>query len=319
MTPEITAPDITYALAASPGFVQDGICFAARGSGLYRSNDGGHTWHLTYESLGLEGPLATLAVAVSPDFASDQSVFAGAAGGILRSFDGGQSWHITTLPPPPPLVSTLVISPNYTCDGTLLAGTVEDGVFRSVDQGRSWVAWNFGLLDPNILCLAISPDFAHDQTILVGTETGIFRSTNGGRGWREVDFPTEFAPVLSLALSPNYAGDGILFAGTETRGLFCSEDRGRSWMRLAEEVITEEPVNAIILAPEFPIRPELLVLFSDTLLISRDGGQFWSGWHKRLTLEQNVTMMLAPQGFTADAPLLIGLAEGQVLRICVTV
>ena len=314
MTQETTALDITYALAASPNFAQDGICFAGRASGLYRSDDGGHTWRLTYKSLRPEAPLATLAVAVSPNFASDQSVFAGAAGGILRSFDAGQSWYITTLPDPPPLVLTLVTSPNYTNDSTLLAGTVEDGVFRSVDRGRSWFAWNFGLLDRNILCLAISPNFAHDQTVWVGTETGIFRSANGGRAWREVDFPTEFAPVLSLALSPGYADDGILFAGTETSGLFYSEDHGLFWKRLAEEAIAE-PVNSIILSPEFPVKPELLVLLSDRLLISRDGGQSWSAWPKELTLEQNATTVLAPQGLAADAPLLVGLVEGEILRI----
>ena len=36
--------DLVYALAASPNFDQDGVCFAARRSGLYRSEDGGRTW-----------------------------------------------------------------------------------------------------------------------------------------------------------------------------------------------------------------------------------------------------------------------------------
>jgi len=89
-----------------------------------------------------------------------------------------------------PLVSSLVISPNYTHDGTLLAGTMEDGVFRSADRGSHWVAWNFGLLDLNVLYVAISPHFACDEILFAGTETGIFRSTNVGRAWREMDFPS---------------------------------------------------------------------------------------------------------------------------------
>ncbi|MFQ6102614.1 MAG: WD40/YVTN/BNR-like repeat-containing protein [Anaerolineae bacterium] len=180
MTKEPPTQDTTYALVASPGFAQDGVCFAARGSGLYRSDDGGHTWHFAYDALDLEAPLATVAVAVSPDFASDQSVFAGTPGGVLRSFDGGQSWHITVLPSPPPVVSALVISPNYAHDGTLLAATLEDGVFRSADRGRRWEAWNFGLLDLIILCIAISPGFAHDETIFVGTESGLSDRSRAG-------------------------------------------------------------------------------------------------------------------------------------------
>lgn len=105
----------------------------------------------------LETPLTTVAVAVSPNFEADRSVFAGVAGGILRSIDGGHNWYIASLSSPPPFVLTLVVSPNFAHDGTLLAGTMEDGVFRWGDRGEYWAAWNFGLLDLNVLCMAISP------------------------------------------------------------------------------------------------------------------------------------------------------------------
>ena len=82
---ETPIQDLVFSLAASPNFAQDGICFAARTSGLYRSDDGGITWRSTYDSLALEAPLATTAVVVSPNFGSDRSVFAGAQGGVLRS------------------------------------------------------------------------------------------------------------------------------------------------------------------------------------------------------------------------------------------
>lgn len=314
MTRETEAQDITYALAASPNFTQDGICFAARGSGLYRSDDGGNTWHFAYDALNLEAPLATTAVAVSPSFESDQSVFAGVPGGILRSVDGGQSWHIATLPSPPPVVSALVVSPNFVDDGTLLAGTLEDGVFRSADRGSHWSAWNFGLLDLNTLALAISPDFANDETLFVGTESGIFRSTNGGRAWREVNFPPEFAPVLSLALSPNYAHDGTLFAGTESCGLLHSDDRGRTWTRLGEDAVTGA-VNSIVLSPEFPVKTDVLVMLSEAVLVSRDGGQSWSDWKAGLAIEEGLASVAAPQGLDPGTPLLVGLVRGGVLRI----
>jgi hypothetical protein len=255
-----------------------------------------------------------MAVVVSPDYSSDRTVFAGVRGGILRSFDGGRSWHIATLPSPPPVVTALVISPAYARDGILLAGTLEDGVFRSADRGQRWTAWNFGLLDLNVLCLAISPSFADDETLFVGTETGIFRSTNGGRAWREVDFPMNLAPVLSLALSPTYAADGVLLAGTETHGLFASSDRGRSWTRLAPDVI-DGAVNAIILSPGFSTTPEILAVLLDALLVTRNGGASWSSWEADEDFGQGIACAAAPSGLRPGATLLVGLVEGGTVRV----
>ena len=314
MTNETQLQDITYALAASPTFEQDGICFAARGSGLYHSTDGGQTWQPAYATLDLEAPLPTMAVVLSPAFAADRTVFVGAPGGILRSFDGGETWDVVEFPSPPPVVSALVTSPNYARDGILLAGTVEDGVFSSSNRGGHWVAWNFGLLDLNTICLAISPDFARDETLFVGVDSGIFRSTNGGRAWREVNFSPDLAPVLSLALSPGYAEDGILFAGTESHSLYRSQDGGRSWARLGEDGI-RDVVNAIILSPRFPEKADILVTVGEGLLLSRDGGQTWAEWGSGVEFGAGLTCAVAPQGVEPDAPLLVGLIDGGVLRL----
>jgi photosystem II stability/assembly factor-like uncharacterized protein len=309
--------DVVYSLAVSPEFAEDQLCFAARQSGLYRSEDGGATWSAAYDSLELNAPLATVAVVVSPTFKSDRSVFAGVSGGVMRSVDGGQSWSAALLPSPPPLVSTLAVSPNFARDGVVLAGMVEDGVFRSADRGSRWARWNFGLLDLNVFCMVISPDFANDETLFVGTESGIFRSTNGGRAWREVDFPTEFAPVLSLAVSPDYTDDddgGVLFAGTELCGLFRSEDRGYTWTRLGKHAVADA-VNGILLSPEFSARPDVLAVLNTALLVSRDGGQSWADWRAGQAFEHGLTCAAAPQGLDPGAPLLVGLAEGGVLRM----
>ena len=314
MTKEIPVQDITYALETSPNFTQDGICFAARSSGLYRSRNGGETWQSAYDSLELSAPLPAMAIAISPDFASDQTVFTGVPGGILRSFDGGESWDVVQLPSPPPVVSALTISPDYIRDGILLAGTVEDGVFSTSNRGGNWVSWNFGLLDLNTICMAISPDFARDETLFVGTDSGIFRSTNGGRAWREVDFPLDLAPVLSLALSPGYSEDGTLYAGTETHGLYISDNSGSLWRRLGSDVIVEA-VNAIFLSPDFPEKADILTLQTDGLFQSRDGGQSWTERRPDVVDGEGLTCVAAPLGLVPDAPLLVGLVEGGVLRL----
>jgi photosystem II stability/assembly factor-like uncharacterized protein len=300
--------DMVLALAASPDFAQDGLCFAARRSGLYRSADGGESFEFAYDSLNLQTELPTLAVAFSPSFAHDHTVFAAAEGGIVRSFDAGETWQAELFPNPPPMISALLTSPNYEVDGTVFAGTMEDGVYRSGDRGGRWELWNFRLLDLHVLCMAISSGYQADETLFAGTETGVFRSTNGARAWREMAFPTECAPVISIAVSPDYPHDNTVYAGTEEAGLWRSADRGASWEQVGKDVV-EGTINAVLAASPL----DLLVLTEDAMLVSHDGGASWTDCEGTDALEEGATCVAAPQGLAAGAPLLVGLADGQVV------
>ena len=288
--------------------------FAARVSGLYRSSDGGKSWASAFDSLHLQKDPSALAVAVSPDLEDDPSIFVGLNGGILRSPDKGHHWESALLPSPPPVISSLAISPNFIQDGIVFAGTFEDGVLRSSDRGRHWHAWNFGLLDLNVLCLAISPYFANDETLFVGTQSGIFRSTNGGRSWREVSLPIGFDAVLSLALSPSFDRDATLFAGTENQGLLHSHDGGQTWEKLSKSIL-KEPVNAIVLTPNFNDRPDILILHGSSTLVSYNGGKNWKSWRSDRLAKKAVTAICAPLGFAPQSPALVGCADGEILRL----
>jgi photosystem II stability/assembly factor-like uncharacterized protein len=89
-----------YALATSPAYARDGVCFAATVAGLLRSTNHGGSFEDAYASLGVAETLATPAVAVSPAFPSDHTVFAGVHGAILRSLDGGATWQYAALRTP---------------------------------------------------------------------------------------------------------------------------------------------------------------------------------------------------------------------------
>jgi photosystem II stability/assembly factor-like uncharacterized protein len=315
--PETNVTDPVYALAASENFLTDGVCFAARPSGLYRSADGGQSWAQAYALSEMSGPLPTFALVLSPAFPQDATIMAGVAGGILRSGDRGEHWQITRTPAPPPVVTALAVSPDFPNDGVALAGTMEDGVLCSSDRGWNWVTWNFGLLDLHIQCLAMSSEFARDETVFAGTEIGIFRSTNGGRAWREVDFPMDHAPVLSLAFSPRFTSDGVLYAGTEAHGLWRSADRGKTWERLGGRWI-RTAVNQVLLARGSsgePAWPDVLVSANGRLRVTRDGGHMWTPWESGAAPEGDITAVAAPAGIAPGAPLLIGMANGRVVRV----
>jgi photosystem II stability/assembly factor-like uncharacterized protein len=306
--------DTVYALVASPAFEQDGICFSAQASGLRRSVDGGKTWNSVYGSLKLELPLQTIAAAISPNFAQDQTLFAGVPGGVLRSTDGGNQWTAATFPEPAPFLSAMAVSPNFEQDGMVFTGTMEDGVLRSDDRGATWVAWNFGLFDRSVFALAVSPNYSTDRTVFIGTESGLFRSNSGGRGWRDLNFPGESAPILSLAISPEYAKDQMLFAGTESAGLFWSEDRGQTWKQV-EALEVQGAINAILLSKDFPVEPDILVVFDNGLMVSRDGGKSWAEWNSEFQFEEGLVSVAAPHGLKAGATLLVGMSDGQVLAV----
>lgn len=255
-TPEATLESMTtFALAAS-----DGMLFAGRAGGLYRSADGGASWEYASAQLGEEGTIATTSLV-----ARGRDVFAGIHGGVLRSSDGGGAWFTAALSNPPPLVVAMALSPAYEEDGALLAASAEDGIFASTDRGVTWRGWNFGLIDLNVNALA----WATPALAFAGTESGIFRSRNGGRAWRALPFPMDLAPVISLQLSPDFESDRTLYAGTEEHGLLVTRDGGDSWQAVTLPV-AGEAVNAMAMTPQ-----GLALALDEYLLLGRDGGTTW--------------------------------------------
>jgi photosystem II stability/assembly factor-like uncharacterized protein len=69
------------------------------------------------------------------------------------------------------------------------------------------------------------------------------------------------------------------------------------------------------LAPDFSARPEILALHAGTLLHSIDRGKTWARWREDTLADQEVTAILAPQGFDPGALILVGLENGNVLRL----
>ena len=286
--------DFVYCLAASPNFKKDGLVLAAKKSGLYRSTDKGRTWKDAFASLNLSAPLPITFAAVVLAGEITYS-FACAEGQILRSLDAGQTWQVAALDTPAPLVTSLVTSPNFAKDGTLLAATVQDGIFRSTDRGVTWTGWNFGLYDPNINALA----FVDSQVIFAGTQSGIFRSSNAGRSWRDTDFPVEWAPVSCLAVSR----DGTIFAGTEADGLYVSCDEAKTWKQLIEGIVEQIHPDA---------SGKLLILKDRELRLSENGGHSWQAVRPGFGPGSDISAFTILPGTKS---LLVGLSNGEIIKL----
>src|SRR4030065_66847 len=98
-------------------------------------------------------------------------------------------------------VQSTAISPNYTIDQTIFAGTNGGGVFKSTNSGGSWSAVNTGLSNLYGRSLSISPYYASDQTLFAGTWGGVFKSTNGGGSWSAMNTGLSKINVLALSIS----------------------------------------------------------------------------------------------------------------------
>jgi photosystem II stability/assembly factor-like uncharacterized protein len=289
--------DYIYCISASPNFRKDGLVCAAKQSGLYYSRDKDKTWKDAYTSLKLVAPLPTFYAAIS--IVNEITyVFAGIEGKILRSLTAGETWEIADLDSPAPQVTALAVSPNFAKDGTLLAATVQDGILRSIDRGMNWTGWNFGLYDSNINALT----FLDSQIVFAGTQSGIFRSSNAGRSWRDLDFPMDLAPVVCLAISR----EGTIHAGTEAEGLHVSCDEGTTWERLIEGSVEQIHLDT---------RGKLLILRDGELLLSENGGHSWQAARPGFEPAAGISALAAPLGLDPAKPLLVGLSNGEILKL----
>ena len=176
------------------------------GDGVYRSNDGGHSW----VHLGLEDTRHISRVRIHPT--NPDIVFVAALGhafgpneqrGIFRSTDGGKNWENVLYQSENAGAGDLSIdpgNPNLLFAGiwqvrrnfwNLTSGGPDSGLWRSRDGGDSWedVSSNPGLPDLPFgrIGVAISPAKAGRiyATVEAG-EPGVYRSDDYGDTWELV-------------------------------------------------------------------------------------------------------------------------------------
>lgn len=221
----------------------------ATSNNLWRSDDGGQTWHKFFLSLpgNVDGLIpAVTALAVDPY--QPESLYVGTAGQGVYKFDVGQEGIGYELVGGVSLynanVTKLVVGP-----GSDVYALTPEGLYTSrADDG-----WQkLDTVPEYPISLAVAPTDA--DTIYTGVpSSGAYRSTDGGRTWANIAGGLGLVPGAALrvtALTVDEADSWHVAAATAYGigkklaggGIYESKDGGTSWTKLGD---TDKIINEL--------------------------------------------------------------------------
>ncbi len=228
---------------------------AARGQGLYRSNDGGASWI----QVGLADHRHLSAVIVDP--ANPDRVFVASTGsafgpgrdrGIFRSTNGGRSF--------------------------------EQVYFKDQETGALDLA--FDPSDASIVYATLlqsrQPAWTGDAT--AGPGTGVIKSTDGGTTWRPADtglptFRDDGLQRIRIAISSSHRSRLFAVVAANVRaGVYRSDDAGASWTLVHASSALVATNDASTVASVDPSNPDVVYLTGPTALRSTDAGRNFTSW-----------------------------------------
>lgn len=279
---------------------------ATQNDGMWRTTDGGRTWHETNKGI-LYKDLWSLAC-----HPTTGALYAGSQPpSIFKSTDGGDTWTDCrkiraledslhwTFPPPPHIAHVKHITLSAE-DPNLVYGAVEEGwLIRSADGGATWETQKQGVSfdSHSVLLLPGEP-----SVVLATSGNGVFRSENGGESFKRSDkgIPAGFTGggyMGTAAVHP--ARPQVIFTGAAelpppfwfnraqgaNSAFYRSDDQGRTWSRLpgSPESLRAAPRSTFI----DPANPDRVFygMTDGSVWHTPDGGQSFrkvvqglSGW-----------------------------------------
>lgn len=264
--PTITAVAVGYADAADAF----GIIYAGtEPSAVYRSETGGQSW---VDLAGLRALPSAVAWSFPPRpdthhvrwieadvTAADRVFVAIEAGALVRTFDGGRTWHDRVRGGP---YDTHTAATHPLAPGRIYSAA-GDGYFESSDAGESWRSPENGLRHRYLVAVAVDP--ADPDTVVVSATAGpgtayrpqraeayVYRRTGLERWEQAMLGLPEARGTTASRFGTHPSEPGVIYAANN-RGLFRSDDAGRSWKAL--DISWPEPgladgVEALACLPE---------------------------------------------------------------------
>ncbi len=219
-------PDVVYASMweVREGPWEDGNEFNGTGGGLFKSTDGGNTWHQLTN--GLPKDLSQIYVAIAPSDSHRLYATIGIASGSLafyRSDDSGETWTKPTDDPRPSarigggdLAIPRVDSKNV--DVVYCASTV---TMKSTDGGKTWFGFRGAPGGDDYQNLWINPN--DPNIILLVSDQGALVTVNNGASWSSwYNQPT--AQIYHVSISPTFPYR--VCGGQQESGSVCISSRG---------------------------------------------------------------------------------------------
>jgi len=218
----------------------DVIYAAMTNAGVYKTIDGGLSWHPAHEGLASAQVTSLLADSQNP-----RILYAATMDGIFKTEDGSENWFRisdgTDL-----LMDYQNTSHLYTHD--------ENGIYETKDQGTDWTTvYALGKDCPDAIhSWAIHPT---DGTMLFigggGKCTGVYQSKDGGDTWSQIGLQDK-PSVDHLTIGLDKEGDFSIYINlSETvtgpeRGMFVSHDGGANWSLIQHlwcDILNSDPDN----------------------------------------------------------------------------
>src|SRR5713101_355296 len=178
-------PDIVYASlwAGRQGPWEDGNSYVGPGSGIFKSTDGGQTWHALTK--GLPEAIGHVYVALAPS--NTNRVYASVASprevSIYRSDDAGESWVRATTDARPAgrIGGGDLPVPKVDPKNPDVLYSTSTVTWKSADGGKTWTGLRGAPGGDDYQNIWINPN--NPNIILLGSDQGAIVSVNGGNTW----------------------------------------------------------------------------------------------------------------------------------------
>ncbi|MBI4979695.1 MAG: hypothetical protein HZC28_19615 [Spirochaetes bacterium] len=298
-------PDIAY--TGGIAWVSDGV---------YKTVDGGKTWNRSlmrtnanpaYGWIDFWGPTIEC---MSMSLKNPDILYAGTPGNIYTTKDGGATWHeaYSRLLPDGRMATRgyeiLCVRKTYVHPQDpkkIFVSCMDVNLLLSADAGATFRRVHPGKGMGTIFELVFDPDDARHIWGAFGeqdnTDAGaIAESRDEGLTWTKIGTPETGIPAsrtANLVLARNNDGTRRLVTTVEKKGVYASDDDGRSW-RICEGIPSVQGSLVLAAAPGKPAHLRCVLRKENTMYRSDDAGRTWRETGNLKTLGEMRALAVSP-------------------------